>query len=99
MGMLRVQTDSSQGQIFSAWPISAFWTVDGDYDMDYYAFITAFAAMDIALDLIILCLPLTVIKNLNITKKRKILLAGVFWLGLLYAWLYHPTQEVANLMI
>ncbi|MCJ1245199.1 hypothetical protein MMC30_002400 [Trapelia coarctata] len=70
------------GQVFSAWPISDFWNVDGDYDMDYFAFITAFAAMDITLDLVILCLPLTVIRSLNMNKKRKILLAGVFWLGL-----------------
>jgi len=66
--------------------------------MDYYAFITAFSAMDIALDLIILCLPLTVIRSLNMNKKRRILLAGVFWLGLLYACWFPHAQDLADLV-
>ena len=69
-----------QTQVFSAWPVSNWWIL-GKYNINYGAFITAFAAMDIALDTVILCLPIPVIKNLHMTTRRKFTLVGVFWLG------------------
>ena len=36
---------------------------------------------DILLDLATLCLPLFVIRNLQISLKKKICLVGIFWLG------------------
>ncbi|KAL9124980.1 MAG: hypothetical protein Q9217_005759 [Psora testacea] len=41
-----------QTQIFSAWPISDWWTKQAGYDLNYGGFITAFAAVDIALDIV-----------------------------------------------
>ena len=70
-------------QIFSAWPIAQWWTFGGHYNMNYGAFLLAFAAMDMVLDLIILSLPLPLIKNLHISTRRKVLLIGVLWLGVL----------------
>lgn len=51
--------------------------------MNYGAFLTAFTAMDIVLDLIILCLPLPVIRSLQMDFRRKMSLLGIFWLGAL----------------
>ncbi|KAJ8064627.1 hypothetical protein OCU04_006954 [Sclerotinia nivalis] len=50
--------------------------------MNYGAMVTSFAAMDIFLDVLILCLPLPVIKQLQMTRTRKIQIVGVFWLGI-----------------
>ena len=69
-----------QTQVFSAWPVSNWWVL-GKYNINYGAFITAFAAMDIALDTVILCLPMPVIKNLHMSTRRKFTLLGIFWLG------------------
>ena len=41
------------------------------------------ASIDIALDLVILALPIPVIKDLNMTSGRKISLVGIFMLGAL----------------
>ena len=38
---------------------------------------------DIVLDLFILCMPLTVIRTLHISTKKKWMLSGIFWLGAL----------------
>jgi len=69
-------------QLFSAWPISQWWTFGGHRDMNYGAFITAFAAMDIFLDIVTLCLPIPAIRKLQMSRTRKFQLMGIFWLGL-----------------
>ncbi|KAK9415008.1 putative integral membrane protein [Seiridium unicorne] len=68
-------------QIFSAWPISNWWTLGETYTINYGAFLTSFAAIDLVLDIVILCLPVPVIHSLHINKSRKFLLLGVFWMG------------------
>ncbi|KAA6408787.1 MAG: integral membrane [Lasallia pustulata] len=68
--------------IFSAWPISNWWKIEEHFDMNYGAYSTAFAAMDIALDIATLCLPIPVIKSLHLSTTRKFALAGIFWLGI-----------------
>ncbi|OTA98049.1 hypothetical protein M426DRAFT_28823 [Hypoxylon sp. CI-4A] len=68
-------------QIFSAWPIYYWWTLGKTYTINYGAFITSFAAIDLALDIVILCLPIPIIRNLHMNRRRKFLLLGVFWVG------------------
>ncbi|KAI4869231.1 hypothetical protein F4820DRAFT_444353 [Hypoxylon rubiginosum] len=68
-------------QIFSAWPIYNWWTLGETYTINYGAFLTSFAAIDLALDIVILCLPIPVIHSLQMNRRRKFLLLGVFWMG------------------
>ncbi|KAI0448082.1 hypothetical protein F4803DRAFT_496430 [Xylaria telfairii] len=68
-------------QIFSAWPIPNWWTLGKTYTINYGAFLTSFAAIDLVLDIVILCLPFPVIRNLQVDRNRKFLLGGVFSLG------------------
>ena len=78
---LQSDTESFKTQVFSAWPISNWWTKQAGYDLNYGAFLTAFAAMDILFDILILALPLPVIKSLHMSRKRKFTVIGIFWLG------------------
>lgn len=41
----------------------------------------AIAVIDATIDLVTVCYPLSVIKNLHMSRKRKISVAGVFMLG------------------
>ncbi|KAI2607959.1 hypothetical protein GGR54DRAFT_389835 [Hypoxylon sp. NC1633] len=68
-------------QIFSAWPIYNWWTLGETYTINYGAFLTSFAAIDLALDIVILCLPIPIIHILHMNRRRKFLLLGVFWMG------------------
>ncbi|KAH7316783.1 hypothetical protein B0I35DRAFT_512661 [Stachybotrys elegans] len=68
-------------QIFSAWPIPDWWTLGATYTINYGAFLTAFAAIDLALDIVILCLPIPVVRSLHVTRNKKFLLVGIFWMG------------------
>jgi len=71
------------GAFFVTTPISEFWSnpvVKDNYD--WAAFIIALGALDIAVDLFILCLPIPVIKTLHMQTRRKVQLLGIFWLGL-----------------
>ena len=38
-------------------------------------------ASDIALDIFILCLPISAIRNLHMSTRKKWVVAGIFWLG------------------
>lgn len=49
--------------------------------IDFPAVLIATAAVSLAMDVATLCFPLFVIKNLNITTKKKIYLVGIFGLG------------------
>ncbi|KAI1746572.1 hypothetical protein F4782DRAFT_545041 [Xylaria castorea] len=64
-------------QIFSAWPISNWWTLGKTYTINYGAFLTSFAAIDLVLDIVILCLPFPVIRNLQVNRSRKFLLLAI----------------------
>lgn len=72
-----------QTQIFSAWPISNWWKPGGTYSISYGVFLFSFAAIDMLLDIVILCLPLPVIRKLHMEKSKKFMLVGVFWMGFL----------------
>lgn len=43
----------------------------------------AMAALDVALDLTILCLPISALKGLHMSSRKTLLLMGIFWLGAL----------------
>jgi hypothetical protein len=72
-----------QTQIFSAWPISNWWTLGKNYTINYGAFLTSFAAIDLFLDIVILCMPFPVIYSLHVDVRKKLLIIGVFWMGFL----------------
>ena len=72
-----------QSAMFLAWPISNFWNQAGNTNLDLGAWVIAMAASDVALDLTTLCLPLPIIRSLQISTRRKISLLGIFWLGFL----------------
>jgi hypothetical protein len=46
----------------------------------------AWSALDLTLDVVILCMPVFVIKTLHLETKRKLSLIGIFALGGLYEW-------------
>ena len=69
--------------MFSASPISNYWNKLGLTTLDFWVWSLVQAALDISLDVVVLSLPIPVIKNLQISTKRKISLLGMFWLGLL----------------
>ena len=79
-----------QGHIFSAWPVDAWWDFAGDPEpllwqpgIDYQIFLVAMAACDLGLDVFTLLLPIPVIQGLQMSRKRKASLIGVFALGFL----------------
>lgn len=57
---------------------------------NYGDFALAVAGMSIIFDVVVLCFPLPVIKNLHLITRRKIMIASIFWLGGLYA---SPSQK------
>ena len=52
--------------------------------------------VDIALDIFILCMPLPVISRLHMSRKKKWLIGGIFWLGALYV-AFSTSLFIANL--
>ncbi|KAF2264402.1 hypothetical protein CC78DRAFT_616826 [Lojkania enalia] len=67
--------------IFVCTPIPRFWTGQPGYCINELASWFANAAINIVTDLMIVILPIPVIKNLNLPKKQKRLLMGVFAFG------------------
>ena len=70
--------------MFQAWPISKNW----DYDepgtvIDDVAMYFAQASSELALDIIILILPWTVVWSLRLPTARKWMVSGIFTLGAL----------------
>ena len=68
--------------LFQDNPISRNWGSKGT-TVNFPVLYIVEIATDIALDLFILCMPLPVIKRLQINTRRKWLLGGIFWLGAL----------------
>ena len=71
------------GTLFQDNPISRNWSSKGT-TVDYPVFYMVEVVMDIIFDICILCMPLPVIRSLHMSTKKKWLLAGIFWLGILY---------------
>lgn len=66
--------------LFQYHPISGNWTNNGT-TIDYTVLYIFEGAFEPAYDLAILSLPLPMIRGLNLGRRGKWLLAGVFWLG------------------
>ncbi|KAJ4347253.1 uncharacterized protein N0V89_011193 [Didymosphaeria variabile] len=66
--------------LFQDNPIPRNWGEPGTA-INWRIFYIVEIATDVALDIFILCLPLPVIHRLRISKKKKWLISGVFWLG------------------
>lgn len=74
--------------MFGSHDVSGFWTTPKQLDgtqfvLNFPALLTAFAVLDIALDILVLSLPIPVIKSLHMTTRKKFYLAGIFLLGAL----------------
>lgn len=75
--------------IMSAWlncmPVARFWddTIDG-YCLDKKSLWFSNSAIHIFTDILIMLYPMPVLKNLQLPKRQKIALMGVFALGILY---------------
>ena len=78
MLMLMLQT-----HMFSVWPISNWWTLGKNYQINYGSFLISFAAIDLFLDIDILCMPFPVIYGLHVDRRKKLLVFSVFWMGFL----------------
>ena len=73
-----------QADLFSAWPIKGHWNRKVYHPrFDYDNLILATAAIAIVLDFTILCMPIPVTIKLHMSLKRKVLVIGIFWLGIL----------------
>jgi hypothetical protein len=88
---MSTEIESMQCQVFEQFPVSDNWTTDlsgahTNFILNYSAFLMAWSALDLALDVIILCMPVFVIKTLHLETRRKFSLIGIFALGGLYGW-------------
>ncbi|KAF2869475.1 hypothetical protein BDV95DRAFT_101380 [Massariosphaeria phaeospora] len=66
--------------LFQDKPIRRNWEGEGT-TINWQIFYIVCIASDVALDIFILCLPLPVIHRLRISRKKRWLVSGVFWLG------------------
>ena len=72
--------------LFSSHGVTTFWTTSPlkegtEYAIDYPSYLSSMTAIDITSDVIILSLPLPVIRQLNMTTEKKIMVFGIFMLG------------------
>ena len=70
--------------IFQCRPVSAFFDPEllfTDHCIDLQALYRGILASNIALDLILLCLPLYMVLGLQLAVRQKLLLSGIFALG------------------
>jgi hypothetical protein len=66
--------------LFQDNPIPRNWGAPGTA-INWRIFYIVEIATDVALDIFILCLPLPVIHRLRMSRKKRWLISGVFWLG------------------
>ncbi|KAI2625764.1 hypothetical protein GGR54DRAFT_513330 [Hypoxylon sp. NC1633] len=94
-------------QLLAANPIQNAWNplATTPLRFNYNDFSLAFAGMSIVFDVIVLCFPIPVIRNLQMTWTRKIQVLAIFWLGIFccvssavrFYYLYSElSQTVAN---
>ena len=80
----RIKRCFFQPAIFQCKPVSAAWTAPDQYRViNLPVYLLIMAAINTAMDLTIVCLPLFVIRTLRMSFKRKLLVSGIFLLGLL----------------
>lgn len=74
----------NQGLIFSIKPVSKGpKSPDGPFAFNYSGFVLCMTAINMVLDVIVVCMPLSVIRTLQMSSTRKAQVSGVFLLGLL----------------
>lgn len=70
------------GSIFACVPVRAFWDKEQPARcIDQFAMWFTNAAINILTDFAIIILPMPVIQNLNLAKRQKQLLIGIFAIG------------------
>lgn len=71
------------GTIFTCYPVQKYWdfTVTEGKCLDRNAITFVNAGVNIATDLVLLAIPIPLLKNLQIPKKQKFILVGVFACG------------------
>ena len=70
--------------ILNQLPVENHWSLKPTkQNLDFAALLISLGSTDIFLDTVILSLPLPMIKSLQLSTQRKILVTGVFWLGAL----------------
>ncbi|KAH6663752.1 hypothetical protein B0J14DRAFT_707004 [Halenospora varia] len=74
--------------VFCSKPVNSFWTTipmleDSQDVIDPPALISAIAGVDIALDVVVLSLPLPPMKKLHMSAQKRWYIAGIFLLGAL----------------
>ncbi|EKG19959.1 hypothetical protein MPH_02787 [Macrophomina phaseolina MS6] len=69
--------------VFDCTPIPYFWdkSIEGGHCVDFGAMWFSHASVNIAFDLVIVVLPMPVINSLNLPRRQKIALMGIFALG------------------
>jgi len=75
--------------LFCARGVTSFWLTPAALEGTQYvlyppALITAYAVVDVVLDLAVLSLPLPVIKRLQLSREKRLGVAAIFLLGALY---------------
>jgi hypothetical protein len=83
LGIIMVYTTWTLfGSIFACVPVKAFWTQDRSARcINQFAMWFVNAAINIATDFAIIILPLPVIKSLNLPRRQKQGLIGIFAIG------------------
>ncbi|KAJ8114955.1 hypothetical protein OPT61_g3276 [Boeremia exigua] len=69
------------GSIFACVPVHAFWTKEPAHCIDQFAMWFTNAAINITTDFIIIILPMPVIRRLQLGKRQKSALIGIFAVG------------------
>jgi hypothetical protein len=70
------------GSIFACVPVRAFWTKEaGAKCINQYATWFTNAAINILTDIALIILPIPVIRNLNLARRQKQALIGIFAVG------------------
>ncbi|KAH6633404.1 hypothetical protein C7974DRAFT_392717 [Boeremia exigua] len=69
------------GSIFACVPVRAFWTKEDAYCLDQFAMWFTNAAINIVTDFVIILLPMPVIRRLQLGKRQKSALIGIFAVG------------------
>ena len=69
--------------MFFCWPISYFWdkTQVGGKCINTYRYYMACAALNVFTDLVILILPMPIVWGLQLPKRQRLVLVGIFSLG------------------
>ena len=82
-----------KGQCRSVTPLHYFWTHRippagfPKFDFEYNIFLSTIAAIDFCMDIVIVALPMPIIGSLQVSQRRKFMLAFIFGLGILYVQL------------